>query len=102
MTGPERSPAGPDDGEDGVVRATFDWETVSPSAAVVETVASATDREHRRVGPLYDAVDPDALDAFIDPDGAGGDTEARRASFEFAGRHVTVFATGEVVVHPTE
>lgn len=85
-----------------VHRAEYDWATTSPSAAVVETVAAATDRDPTAIGPLFESVDPDALDAFVDPEGAGVDNDSRLTSFEFAGKHVTVRATGHVAVQSVD
>lgn len=87
---------------DRVVRAEYDWSTTSPSTAVIETVAAATNRETADIGPLYDRVDPDALDSFISPEGSVKDNDDRLVSFEFGGKHVMVRATGEVTVQPTD
>ena len=93
--GPHTGNVGPDDR---VVRAEYDWSTTPPSTAVIETVAVATNRESTDIGPLYEHVDPDALDSFIFPDGAAKDHDSRLVSFEFGGKHVTVRATGEVTI----
>lgn len=102
MNDPDR-----DDGDGGDVTATvhraeYDWTTTSPSAAVVETVAAATDRDPTAIGPLFESVDPDALDAFVAPEAAAVDNADRLTSFEFAGKHVTVRATGHVAVQPVD
>lgn len=49
----------------GSIRAEFDWSVVTPSMAVVETVAIALDMEPTGLEPLYETIDPDALDTFI-------------------------------------
>jgi hypothetical protein len=67
-----------------------------PSQAVVEAVA-----DHRGVAveelrdPLYDVVDPDALDDLF-RDGTG------RVAFEYLGYDVTVRHDGTVDVFPAE
>ncbi len=90
------------DGETGVVRAQFDWASVAPSTAVVETLAVATDREPTAMDPLYDVVDPDALDAFLRTDGTRTDAAATAVTFEMERREVVVRATGDVVVRAEE
>lgn len=53
----------------------YDWSEVSPSVAVVETVAELDDTEIEALPPLAHGVDVDALDdllrgtATADPDG---------------------------------
>lgn len=84
------------------IRAEFDWSEVSPSTAVVETVAIAAGREPTVLEPLYETVDPDALDALIrsgDRDSTGGDTAVKLA---LDGYEVRVERGGTVVVSPDE
>lgn len=88
--------------ESDIVHAEFDWSTTPPSTAVIETVAAATDREPTAIGPLFESVDPDALDAFVDPSNASTNDANRLTSFEFAGKHVTVRASGHVAVQPID
>lgn len=54
------------------------------SERVVEEVAGATGRDAVTLPPLYDAVDPDALDALVD-----GSSDVQ-ISFVYAGYEVTV------------
>lgn len=85
------------DGETGVVRAAYDWRTISPSVAVVQTLAIALDSEPTTIEVLHDVVDADALDSLVtaDADDGSGPT----VSFPIEGRSVTVDASGSVVVH---
>ena len=62
-------------------------------AAVVEATAAATDTHPLELGPLTNAVDPDALEALIRP--ARATTEVR---FAYAGCSVTVAGDGVVTV----
>lgn len=72
----------------------FDPESTAVSAAVVRAVADATDAELRDLDPLYDTVDPEALNAlFEDPDSAPA-----AVSFEYHGCVVSVRGHGEVVL----
>lgn len=86
----------------GSIRAEFDWSVVPPSTAVVETVAIAADREPTALEPLYDTVDPDALDTLFSSMGTkttDGDATVR---FALDGYEVTVERHGTVVVRPDE
>ena len=68
------------------------------SDAVVEAVAAATGRDETELEPLFDAVDPDALDDLFDR----GSTARRRAdvrvAFRYAGCRVAVGPDGTVAV----
>lgn len=63
----------------------------SASLAVVEAVAAADDASVLELPPLFDAVDPDALNAVFVDRGANG-----YAQFRYAGHVVTVRADGTV------
>ena len=72
---------------------TYRWSETTPSTAVVETVAAVLDREPTAFDPLFEAVDPEALDAVtLSADGL--------VSFRYAGCLVTVATTGTVTVEP--
>jgi len=47
-------------------RVTYDQSDVSPSAAVVAAIATVTDADPTEMRPLYDSVDPDALDTVLE------------------------------------
>ena len=83
-------------------RADYDWSSTSPSTAVIDTVATAVDTDPINMQPLYESVDPDALDTLIQSNGAATERGTVTVSFVFAGRQVTVHSTGEVVVRPSE
>lgn len=62
------------------------------SDAVVQAVASATNRESLELPPIYDAIDPDGLDALF----AATDEATREGitiSFAYAGCDVAVDAS---------
>jgi len=69
----------------------------SASEAVLEAVAERAGVDVLDLSvPLYDAVDPEALDAFYR---TGGDAATPiRVSFEYCGYEVTVSGDGEVVL----
>jgi hypothetical protein len=79
------------------LRTRYEWSSTYPSTAVVESVAAAVGRDPVAIGPLYESVDPDALDALVLSD-AGAVT----ISVTLAGCQVTVRGSGEVVVHTAD
>lgn len=66
--------------------------TEAPSTAVVKTVAAAEEWEDPATltEPLYETIDPDALDALVESIGTGWIT------FTYLGYEVTVDADGSV------
>lgn len=84
--------------EDAAHRSRWDSTDEPIVVDVVETVSAATGRDPLDLPPLGTRVDPEALNALFDE--AGSDPDAGTSvSFRYAGRAVTVSATGEVVVH---
>lgn len=77
----------------GAVRRTFEWSTVFPSTAVIDTVAHAADSEPTDLPPLYGAIDPDALNDIVE---SGGPNIT--VSFVYDDRNITVHGQGDVVV----
>lgn len=73
--------------------ATYEWSETTPAVAVVETVAAAVGEDPLGVEPLFEAVDPEALNAVV----RSADSVV---SFRFAGCRVTVEAAGCVSVEP--
>ncbi|WP_224270901.1 HalOD1 output domain-containing protein [Haloprofundus salinisoli] len=68
------------------------------SDAVVMAVADARNADPLELDPLYDTIDPDALDAiFSSSDSAHPSVELE---FDIGGCHVTVRGTGEILVSP--
>jgi hypothetical protein len=90
----------PDEPRENAIRKQYDWTTISPASAVVETVSTALDRAPTSFGPLYDYIDPDALNTVVassDPTEAINSTVV---SFLFEAHKVAVYGSGEVVVRP--
>lgn len=75
----------------------YDWTATSPSAGVVETVATATGRDPLALPQLYDAVEADALDSLVRASDSG-----LSVTFGFAGCEVTAEADGTVAVQPLD
>jgi hypothetical protein len=73
---------------DGGTDTTFDSRDCLPSAAVVEAVAEASGTEPLALPPLYDAIDPDALDALFGPSSGGTQSTVGTIEFVYAGTTV--------------
>ena len=77
-------------------------ESGSLSTTVVTAVAKAADAEPTDLPPLYEYIDPDALDKLL----GGGLGQAGGhdgyLTFTYADYSVTVHADGEIVVHAIE
>lgn len=72
----------------------------SVSETVVYAVADETGSDPARMPPLYDVIDPQALDRLF----RGSSTRANaggRVIFTYEDCEVTVFPDGEVTVEPT-
>lgn len=67
----------------------------SVSVNVVQRVATTTDRETTELPPLYDTLDPEALDALVD-----SLTVSASVEFVYSGCRVTVDAAGNISVDP--
>jgi len=98
----ERTHSGAEsNGTDGTVRAQYDWVSTLPSIAVIETVAVALGREGTTLEPLYESIDPDALDALIRSDDLAATANDTTVTFTVADQQVTVHSRGDVVVRST-
>lgn len=74
--------------------ATMSVDTVVPSQMVVERVAACEGVDHTDLVPLFDAIDPDALDDLVEQNGGESVLEV---TFNYHGYDVTV--TGDGLVH---
>lgn len=80
------------------VRTTDEPETLeSPSLHVVAAIADATGHDPATMAPLYEAIDPDALDALF----RGGAAVDGRIEFTYYGYEVSVTASGHVTLEET-
>lgn len=66
----------------------------TPSEAVVDAVAAISDAEPASLEPLYEAIDPDAIDALC----TSGDAAEPAVSFEYSGYAITIEGSERVVV----
>lgn len=73
------------------------FEEPSTSQRVIRAVAETTGNEPTEVGPLYQVIDPDALDRLFSSTGKNGRTDGY-VEFTFAECDVVVRGSGEVEV----
>lgn len=78
-------------------------EDVKPlSRAVLEAVALAEETDPAELAePLYDAIDPEALDDLFRPSGQGGSSRGQVA-FVYHDYVVTACSTGRVDIRPVD
>ncbi|GAB3674859.1 HalOD1 output domain-containing protein [Halopiger thermotolerans] len=77
----------------------YDWETTTPSQAIVEAVAAIEETTPVALAcetgmTLYDYVDPEALDALIGADR----TESVEVTFDIDHLRVTVASSGRLAI----
>ena len=78
-------------------------EAQNVSEAVVDAVADAKGVSTLDVHPpLYEAIDPDALDALVVSMPCSGSTSAGHVVFTYSGYEVVVSASGDVSVTETD
>jgi len=72
----------------------------SVSSKIIDTVARSKQVDATELPPLYETIDPDALDALCSSgtNGAGDDGSAIRIQFTYAGRDVVVRTPDSVEV----
>lgn len=68
---------------------------------IVIAVADATGVDPLDLDPLYDSIDPDAIDRAFESTGEGAPATTDQLAFDYAGCEVTVRADRSVVVAPT-
>lgn len=99
---PRQDVHGVDLDKDDVFQVEYDWSNISPSTAVAETIAVVVDRDPTSLDPLYEWVEPDALDSIMSSNEAGSTDQNIVISFTFYDLSITVDAQGEVVVRPRD
>ncbi|TMT77917.1 hypothetical protein E2L06_19420 [Haloterrigena sp. H1] len=77
--------------------ATLDYYNDSISLRVIEALADATDTAPNELDPLYNTIDPEALDQLFRPDSS----DEIRVTFEYGDSHVEIRGDGTVVVDGT-
>jgi hypothetical protein len=76
----------------------FAWADVTPSTAVVELVAEATDAYPTDLDPLHSAVDTDALNRVVEPNEPNA-SGSLRVSFSYLGFFVVVRQSGRITLY---
>lgn len=71
----------------------------SISTTVVVAMARASETEPNDLPPLYEAVDPDALDAVFAAQGDQSRRTGVTVTFPYAGHEVSVRGDGEICVY---
>lgn len=72
------------------------------TAAVTRGVAAVTDTPLSELDPLFDTVDPDALNRLFDPTAGTSRRDNGWVSFEFNDCAVRVYAPGIIEITPAE
>lgn len=88
------------DGEGRVYWDQLDAEDLSPSTGVVEAVLDLEGKDPNEITSLYDVLDPDALDSFIESWGGSG--EPHRVSFSYEGYSIEVHSDRRIRLVPNE
>jgi hypothetical protein len=89
-----------DDDSTAFIRLREDNET--PAESVIELVATVTGKSTEHMSPLFDAIDPDALNTILDREHRQSDESSQtQVSFRFNGCDVTIYADGRTIVSPT-
>lgn len=78
----------------------YDWSSVAPSTAVLETLADAADCEPTALNPLYETVDPDALNRFVRSSTSREYDGFTTVTFVHDDYEVTAHNTGIIIVRP--
>ncbi len=73
----------------------------SVTYTITETIAEQTETDISAFPPLYETIDPDALDAFLQGSNSTDARPERSVEFSYCTYRVTVDATGRVQLHST-
>ena len=82
-----------------IVHSLSEDRSASPSVTetIIDAVSEAEDCDPLTLPPLWNVIDPEALDALFEPT-RGGQPRAGRTSFTYVGYEITVDATAEAAV----
>lgn len=67
---------------------------------ICNIVAEQTDSNICKLPPLYETIDPDALDAFLRCSDSSDTLPKRSVEFSYCGYRVMADSTGQVKLHP--
>ncbi|WP_227355772.1 HalOD1 output domain-containing protein [Haladaptatus salinisoli] len=77
-------------------------DTARLSALVVEAVAVHDQRSPDDLEPIYQSINPDALDSLFTPLTDGTSRADGHVSFAYCGYHVTITSDGTIDLEPLE
>ena len=77
-------------------RREFDWTEITPSTAVIELIAEESGQDPTELDPLYESVDPEALDRLISSDGMNPHDHTLAVSFSYNEYTVVIQSKGLV------
>lgn len=83
--------------EDGI-QAAFDWSTIDPSTAIVQTVAIAENKQPEALTPLAEAIDPDAINRIIGDNMPNEASDEKTLSFMYLDYEITIRSSGRIKV----
>jgi hypothetical protein len=69
-----------------------EWDSLT--AAIIDVLAALTDNQPETMDPLYDVVDPDALDALFHSQSE----QIGRIQFHYGGHDVTMQSEGQLII----
>lgn len=78
----------------------YEWSSITPSAAVIKTLARAANCAQDELSPLYDPIDPEAFNAILVPHPTATTEPTASIPFTHTGYTVTVQNSGTVQVSP--
>ena len=77
-------------------RREFDWTEIAPSTAVIELLAEESGQDPIELDPLYETIDPEALDQLIRGNGANPHDHILAVSFSYNEYAVVILSGGLV------
>lgn len=91
------------DPETSTYRLHHDWrDDESIPTAVIMGVAAITNTPPTDLDPMFETLDPDALDQLFHPSARGSSRDAGWVSFHLNGCAVRIYATEEIEITPDE
>lgn len=84
--------------ETNTYRTAYDFASVDPSVAVIDVLETITERESTALPPLYEAVDPEALEAVLESAQRTPHPDQSSVSFRYQEFAITVFGDGALEV----
>ena len=102
MVGDKHADGGAPETTDDEYLLEYQWSGATPaSVGVIEGASALLETPPERLRPLYEVVDPDALNALFGPRFDGRARTEGHVTFQYVGLDVTVHADGRVVLRNT-